>query len=339
MTGFRCHSPSLHSSFVHEPRIQLSAGRGTHRPSRMTDVDAWISGTMRARATSPFRLSRRWPVAVVTLIPFVLLFELPVLSLVQDWWTLPEAGHGLLLAPIAAWIVFRDGIAADASPNRPVGLGVLLVAVLMRYASGLAAELFTMRLSVVIALAGLTIFYAGIQQMRRWWLSYVLILLSIPLPELITQAVALPLQFRASRLGARLLEMRNVPVVLSGNVILLPGRELFVTEACSGLRSITALLSVSVLLSRIALHSTLGRLLLVLGAFPIAIVVNGIRVFMTGFLVFYVSPSLGNGFMHDSEGWMLFIASMGALAIAAWFGRAVEGRAVAWRARRRMRSA
>jgi EpsI family protein len=33
--------------------------------------------------------------------------------------------------------------------------------------------------------------------------------------------------------------MRHVPVRLAGNVIQLPGRTLFVTEACSGLRSLT----------------------------------------------------------------------------------------------------
>ena len=265
-----------------------------------------------------------WPVVVATGVAFVLLFWEPAVSLAHDWWALPEAGHGLLLAPVAAWLAWRTGIAENARGNRLLGAAVLVAAVALRYAAGLAAELFTMRMSIVLALGGLTVFQLGARQVIRWWLPFTLAALSIPLPELVTQALALPLQFRASRMGAALLRMRNVPVVLSGNIIRLPGRELFVTEACSGLRSLTALLSVAVLMSTIVLRTVVGRVALVLLAIPIAILVNGVRVFITGFLVYYVSPSLGNGFMHDTQGWLLFLVSMAMLALLAALAAAAE---------------
>jgi exosortase len=125
-------------------------------------------------------------------------------------------------------------------------------------------------------------------------------------------------------MGAALLEMRSVPVRLAGNVIQLPGRELFVTEACSGLRSLTALLSMSVLIGALVLKKPVTRAALLLLAVPVAIVVNGIRVFLTGFLVYYVSPSYGEGFMHLTEGWLLFLVSMSILAGMAWIGGLVE---------------
>jgi exosortase len=153
---------------------------------------------------------------------------------------------------------------------------------------------------------------------------FALVCLSIPLPELVTQALALPLQFKASKMGAALLEMRNVPVRLTGNVIQLPGRQLFVTEACSGLRSLTALLSMSVLLGALILRSPFSRIGLVALAIPVAIFINGIRVFLTGFLVYFVSPSFGEGFMHMTEGWLLFLVSLSILAIAAWLGSLAE---------------
>ena len=150
-------------------------------------------------------------------------------------------------------------------------------------------------------------------------------------PELVTQALALPLQFRASKMGAALLQMRQVPVLLTGNVIRLPGHELFVTEACSGLRSLTALLSVAVLMSALVLRTIVGRVALVALAIPIAIVVNGIRVFMTGFLVFFVDPKLGDGCMHLTEGWLLFLVSLASLALFAWIGSVAERRFRSWR--------
>jgi exosortase len=261
---------------------------------------------------------------VATAVVFGLLFAKPIYFLARDWWTMPEAGHGLLLAPVAIWMAWKSGIGPDAKPNRTLGITLLLVAIAVRTASGLAAELFTMRGSVVIALAGITVYEFGFKQLVRWWLPFALVCLSIPLPELITQTLALPLQFRASRMGAALLEMRNVPVRLAGNVIQLPGRELFVTEACSGLRSLTALLSMGVLLGALMLKKPVTRVALLLLAVPVAIVVNGIRVFLTGFLVYYVSPAYGEGFMHITEGWLLFLVSLSILAGMAWIGGVAE---------------
>ena len=261
---------------------------------------------------------------LVTTLAFAVLFAQPINLLVRDWWSVPEAGHGLLLAPVAIWLAWRAGIRADAAPNRLLGVGLLVFAVLVRAAAGLAAELFTMRASIVMALAGVTVYQFGYRQLIRWWLPFVLLSLSIPLPELVTQTLALPLQFKASRMGAALLEMRNVPVRLSGNVIQLPGRQLFVTEACSGLRSLTALISMAVLIGALALRYPLSRIALLLLAIPIAIVINGIRVFLTGFLVYFVNPSLGEGFMHITEGWLLFLVSMSLLAVTAWMGGFLE---------------
>lgn len=264
--------------------------------------------------------------ALVTAVAFCILFSRPFIDLAHDWWTLPEAGHGLLLAPVSIWLAWRSGLRIGAGPNRTAGVVLLLLAVFVRCAAGLAAELFTMRASILMALAGLTVYNYGIRQVIHWWLPFTLAALSIPLPEIVTQALALPLQFRASKMGAAMLSARNVPAVLAGNVIRIPGHELFVTEACSGLRSLTALLSVAVLMSALVLRTIPARLVLVLMAIPIAIVVNGVRVFMTGFLVFFVSPAFGNGFMHLTEGWLLFLVSLGSLAIVAWVSLAVERR-------------
>jgi exosortase len=264
------------------------------------------------------------PIAV-TAVAFLLLFAQPLVLLVQDWWTLPEAGHGLLLAPAALWLAWRSGISERASPNHALGLGILVIAVFIRYVSGLAAELFTMRESMMLALAGLTVYRFGSRQLVWWWLPFTLLVLTVPLPELVTQQLALPLQFEASRIGARLLSSRHVPVQLAGNIIRLPGRELFVTEACSGLRSLTALLSLAVLMGGVALAKPASRLALIAIAIPVAILINGVRVFLTGFLVYFVSPSFGEGFMHLTEGWLLFIVSFASLALVAWGFRWGEG--------------
>lgn len=279
---------------------------------------------------APLRMARsgvalkRFAPALATAAAFLALFAQPLLLLVQDWWQLPEAGHGLLLAPLAVWLAWRSGIRDTASPNHGLGIAILLAAVFIRYISGLAAELFTMRESVVLALAALTVYHFGVTQLRWWWLPFTLAALTVPLPELVTQQLALPLQFEASRIGAKLLSARHVPVQLMGNIIRLPGRELFVTEACSGLRSLTALVALGVLIGAVALRHPISRLAILALVIPVAILMNGVRVFLTGFLVYFVSPSFGEGFMHLTEGWLLFLVSVAALGLLAWVFVLVE---------------
>jgi exosortase len=255
---------------------------------------------------------------VVTGLAFLVLFAEPAATLGRDWWTLPEAGHGLLLAPLAIVLAWRQGRAPNTVPQPGLGLALLAVAVLLRYASGLAAELYTMRLSALGAVTGLVVFGWGVGQIRHWWLPWTLLFLSIPLPAILLNALAFPLQLQASKMGAALLELRNVPVMLAGNVIHMPGRSLFVTEACSGLRSLTALLSLGILVGGLWLKRPWARMVLGVSAIPTAMALNALRIFLTGFLVFYVSPDLGEGFMHYTEGWAIFGVAFGLLGIFAW---------------------
>jgi len=255
---------------------------------------------------------------VLGVVAFLALFWQPLRTLVRDWWNEPDAGHGLLLGPLALYLAWRRGLLPNRAAQPTLGLALLVGAVALRYVSGLAAELFTMRLSLLGALVALVVFTWGVRQLLHWWLPTALLLLSIPIPAVLLNSVAFPLQLEASKLGAKLLEWRNVPVVLAGNVIHLPGRSLFVTEACSGLRSITALLALGLLIGGLWLRTSWSRVSLVLLSVPIAMLLNGIRVFLTGFFVFYVSPGMGEGFMHYTEGWALFVVAFALLGGVAW---------------------
>lgn len=270
-----------------------------------------------ARPATGLSATRALPWAAMAIL-FVALFWAPMANTARVWWTNPDAGHGLLLGPLAVFLAWKRGLVVGSRAQPILGALLLLAAVALRYVSGLATELFTMRLSVVGAAIGLIVFAWGVRQVLHWWLPVALLLLSVPLPEIVLGALALPLQFKASQMGAALLEWRHVPVQLAGNVINLPGHQLFVTEACSGLRSLSALLALGLLTGGLFLSTALGRALLFLIAIPIAILLNGIRVFLTGFFVYFVDPALGEGLMHYTEGWVMFVAAMAILGGTAW---------------------
>ncbi|MDZ4673931.1 MAG: exosortase/archaeosortase family protein [Gemmatimonadota bacterium] len=283
----------------------------------------------RTRGTASVTAVLPWLLLVVA---FGVLFWRPAMLLGRDWWNDPESGHGLLLAPVSLWLAWKSGLLPGRSAAPVLGAVLLVAAVLLRGASDLAAELFIMRMSMVMALVGLVIFYWGVRQALSWWLPFTLVALSVPLPELLRSAIAVPLQFIASQMGAALLEWRQIPVRLAGNIIDIPGHRLFVAEACSGLRSLTALLALGVLMGGMWLRYPVSRIALLVLAVPIAIAVNGVRVFLTGFLVYFVDPALGDGFMHLTEGWLLFLVSflltVGVAGLVKWIETALHSR---WR--------
>jgi exosortase len=252
---------------------------------------------------------------LATAVTFVVLFAQPMTNTGRTWWSDPEAGHGLLLAPLAFILAWRQGVRTDARASPSAGLATLAVAVVIRYIAALAADPFLSRSAMFLALAALVIHVWGLRQILAWWLPATLLALSVPLPEVVLGTLALPLQLKASSLGAALLSTRGIPVHLDGNVIRLPGQDLFVTEACSGLRSLTALLSIGVLLGGLLLRHPVSRVALVALALPVAVLINGVRVFITGFLVLFVDPSMAEGFTHVTEGWLMFLVAFGILAL------------------------
>ena len=263
---------------------------------------------------------------VITAALFVALFWQPFATLLRDWWQDADASHGLLLGPLAIYLAWSRGRASGARPEPRLGLALLVGAVVLRYVAGLAAELFTMRASLLLAVCALIVAQNGRRQLLHWWLPLGLLALSIPIPALILNTVALPLQLKASQLGASLLEARDVPVQLAGNVILLPGRQLFVTEACSGLRSLTALAALGLLVGGLWLRTPMARIALLAAAVPVAMLLNGLRVFLTGFLVHFVNPAWAEGFLHWSEGWAMFVVAFAILGGGAWLCAKVEAR-------------
>lgn len=160
---------------------------------------------------------------IVAGLAFLVCFWRPMVTLGQDWWSDPDAGHGILLFPVAVGLAWKRGLVAEPKPQHALGLLLLVGSVVLRYLSGLAAELFTMRMSMIGAAMGLVVYLCGVRQLVRWWLPTVLIILSVPLPAVVLGSLALPLQLKASQWGAALLESRHVPVRLAGNVIQLPG--------------------------------------------------------------------------------------------------------------------
>jgi exosortase len=245
---------------------------------------------------------------------------------IGDLWVDPNYSHGLLVPGCALWLAYerRDQLLKLTPRPAPSAVIVVIGALAMLMVGVLAAELFVTRLSLVLLIVGLVGFILGYAYLRvlAWPLGFLLFM--VPLPTLVFNAIALPLQFLASRLAVDTLRAAGVPALREGNVILLPNISLEVVEACSGLRSLISLSAVAVLLAALTLRRTAARLVLIMSSLPIAVVTNGARIALTGIIAYVFGAKTAEGFFHGFSGWLVFIAALGLLAGEAGMVRALQ---------------
>jgi exosortase len=107
-----------------------------------------------------------------------------------------------------------------------------------------------------------------------------------------------------------LLPLFGVPVLREGNVIQLPAMSLEVAEACSGIRSLMSLLTLSIFYGYFLERPMWRRVALALASVPIAIAANAVRLLGTGLCVQYWDPDKAEGFFHEFQGWVMFLVSL-----------------------------
>jgi exosortase len=135
-------------------------------------------------------------------------------------------------------------------------------------------------------------------------------LLAIPLPAIIFNRLAFPLQLMASRVAEVALSALSVPVLREGNLIFLSTATLEVAEACSGIRSLMSLLTLGIVYGYFTETSIVRRVLLATAMVPIAIVANALRVAGTGFMAHVAGSAAADGFFHFFAGWLVFMAAV-----------------------------
>lgn len=262
----------------------------------------------------------------VSILAFFALFGPALADLVRDWAADEDYRHGFLLLPVAGYLAWQEWKGGERHPAPARGAAVIVAAVVLFGMSSIAAEFFTLRASALMAACGLVVYFFGPAQLRAWWLPVALLAFTIPLPAVILNSLTLPLQLLASQVAVDLLQFRHVPATVSGNIIQLPGHDLFVAEACSGLRSLSALFGMTLLIGGTGLNRPWSRVLLLVVAIPCALAANALRVFATGYLVYYFGPEAAEGAIHESAGIVVFVVSLAAIALVMLGLRAVERR-------------
>ncbi|MGH9477334.1 MAG: exosortase/archaeosortase family protein [Terriglobales bacterium] len=268
---------------------------------------------------APAPRHRRWDwigVTVLTVAMLVLYF--PVLTrLVAQWWSDETYSYGFLVPCFVAWLVWRRRERLRRLPLEPTawGVGVVVIALGLLLAGRLGSELLLTRLAFLTMLAGLVLALAGRGWLRALKFPLIYLLFMIPLPALIYNAATLPLQSLATRSGVALVGWTGLPILRQGNLIALPATVLDVVAACSGIRSLLALLALAAAYGYLTEPASWRRWALLLAMIPLAIVSNAVRIACTILLSFPLGEAASHGLWHLLTGSEVFAVAVVGLVL------------------------
>lgn len=242
------------------------------------------------------------------------LYSAVLADLAAEWWTEDSASYGMLIPPTALYIAYlRKHLTLGIRSQRDVrGLWLLALGCLVFLTGSLAGEFFLSRVSFVLVLAALVWTFWGLERFKTLAFPFVLLATMVPLPAIVYNTAAAPLQLFASTVATDLAQGLGVSIYRDGNVIHLANASLGVEEACSGLHSLSALVVASLLLGFLEQATIPGRVLLFVLSVPLAIAVNVLRVTGTALLADY-RLEYAMGFYHSFSGWLVFVLGFGTL--------------------------
>jgi len=255
-----------------------------------------------------------WAIGASLLIVGLLLFlyQEVLWGMGSDWNNNPDYSHGFLVPFLSAYFVWErwGALTMDEKPAPSIwGIGLLSVGLFSLVVGLIGAELYVQRMSLVVVLSGVVLLILGWKYL--WLLSLPLgfLIFMIPLPAIVVNTIAFPLQLFAAQTATFCLFSLGIPVFREGNLIMLAHTTLEVAEACSGLRSLLSLLALGTVYGYFSQNVMWKRWMLVILSIPIAIIANAFRVSGTGILAHYFGAEAAEGFYHTFEGWLVFVVA------------------------------
>ena len=259
----------------------------------------------------PLLTSRLWVVCfmIVSLILVCLAGRDGLWNLYGRWTHEEEYGYGFLtvaLVPLLLWRRWRLIVAASAGTKWP-GLAIVITAQLCTVLAALGESYYIEQVALIVSLLGIGLVVFGTGAFRIFMPLTLLLLLTIPLPYTLQAILTIKLQMLSTNLGVALIQLVGLPVYVEGNIVDLGTYKIQVAEACSGLRYLLPLTCISFIVAYLYKAPFWKKVVVVVSAVPITILINSFRIAAAAVLVGYFGSQMAEGFLHQFEGWVVFI--------------------------------
>ena len=231
-----------------------------------------------------------------------------------------EYGYAYIIPVVALFMIWQKRETLERLPFDGSWAGVVLV--LIGVGLSLLGDLSTLYVVVqyafLVVLAGLALTFMGWQGFKEIWVPLLLLAFMIPLPNFLYQSVSAQSQLISSQLGVAIIRLFGISVLLEGNVIDLGNYKLQVAEACNGLRYLFPLMALGFIAAYFFKGALWKRAIIFLSTIPITILMNSFRIGVIGIMVEHWGRATAEGFLHDFEGWVIFMACTAVIVGEMW---------------------
>lgn len=239
----------------------------------------------------------------------------PLFQRLTSSWDSGDNSYGYLIIPLFIYLCWekRDAFRFDQFSWSVSGIAVTLLSTLLL----LVGEVGSMETLIFVGIWGA---FVGImatlygKRLKHLIFPLLVLLFIVPLPPFINKTFTFQLKLLASSMSAVMLRASGVSVLMDGNILDLGVTQLQVVDACSGLRYVMSMLLMALLIGHFFLASRWRQSVIVALAIPLTLVVNALRIWLTGVLVVNDLGRFAEGDFHDTIGLILFLAS-GALLV------------------------
>jgi len=255
--------------------------------------------------------ARSWAVIGASLAVALIVYHACLLRMADGWFTRDEYSHGVLIPIIAAFLVWqrKPELEQVRFTGSWAGVAMIVGGCLLKVVGDVGTFMILQQYALLITLYGFVLALTGWQVFRLLWVPLLILLFMIPLPEFVLQNFSSQLQLISSQFGVLFIRAFDISVFVEGNVIDLGGYKLQVAEACDGLRYLFPLMTLGFLMAYFFKVATWKRIVLFLSSIPLTIFMNSLRIGMIGIMVEHYGISMAEGFVHEFQGWALFMAS------------------------------
>lgn len=261
-----------------------------------------------------------WIFGIVALVLIAAAFHSGISVMVRIWGEREEYSYGYLIPFITLFLVWqrRDVIENSAFTGSWAGIIVILLGWVLFVLGTLITFSTAVQVSMLIVLMGIMLSVMGWQAFRPVFVPVLFLAFMIPLPGFFLFNLSAQLQLISSSIGVDVIRLFGISVFLEGNVIDLGSYKLQVVEACSGLRYLFPLMSLAFICAYFFKGAMWKKAIIFLSSIPITVLMNSFRIGVIGVLVEYWGPAQAEGFLHDFEGWVVFMSCLGIILLEIW---------------------
>lgn len=261
-----------------------------------------------------------WTVWGVLLPVLFLPFQEGLTYMYDTWMGKDEYSHAPIIPLISLFLIWqrKDTLEKIQFNGSLVGLMVVIAGAAIYLVGELATLYVIIQYAFVITLIGLFFTMTGWRAFKHILLPLFILFLMIPLPNFIYNNLSSKLQLISSQIGVWFIRLFDITVFLEGNVIDLGNYQLQVVEACNGLRYLFPLMALGFIMAYFYKSSMWKRVLVFLSSIPVTVLMNSIRIGIIGVTVEYWGQEMAQGFLHDFEGWFVFMVCAAILLAEMW---------------------